>query len=323
MPKLVYITRKIPELGLRLLQEKGIEIDVSPKDRPLTKRELIRALQKKSYDGVLSLLTDTIDTDIFDAAPSIKIVANYAVGFNNIDVAEAKKRGITVTNTPGALTEAVAEHTIALMLSLVRRVVESDVYLRTGKFKGWGPELFLGDELMGRTLGILGAGRIGGRVSDIAKKGLGMSVIYYDVKRSEEFEKSCGAKFRQTPEEVLREADVVSIHVPLLPETRHFITQARLALMKKTAYLINTSRGPVIDEDALAGALRAGVIRGAALDVFEYEPKLAKGLAKLSNVVLTPHIASATTEARLDMARMAAENIIAALEGKTPPNLVS
>ncbi|KKU77661.1 MAG: hypothetical protein UY03_C0011G0011 [Parcubacteria group bacterium GW2011_GWA2_47_64] len=283
MPKLVYITRKIPELGLRLLQEKGIEIDVSPKDRPLTKRELIRALQKKSYDGVLSLLTDTIDTDIFDAAPSIKIVANYAVGFNNIDVAEAKKRGITVTNTPGALTEAVAEHTIALMLSLVRRVVESDVYLRTGKFKGWGPELFLGDELMGRTLGILGAGRIGGRVSDIAKKGLGMSV----------------------------------------PETRHFITQARLALMKKTAYLINTSRGPVIDEDALAGALRAGVIRGAALDVFEYEPKLAKGLAKLSNVVLTPHIASATTEARLDMARMAAENIIAALEGKTPPNLVS
>ena len=323
MPKLVYITRKIPELGLRLLQEKGIEIDVSPKDRPLTKRELIRALQKKSYDGVLSLLTDTIDTDIFDAAPSIKIVANYAVGFNNIDVAEAKKRGITVTNTPGALTEAVAEHTIALMLSLVRRVVESDVYLRTGKFKGWGPELFLGDELMGRTLGILGAGRIGGRVSDIAKKGLGMSVIYYDVKRSEEFEKSCGAKFRQTPEEVLREADVVSIHVPLLPETRHLINQARLALMKKTAYLINTSRGPVIDEDALAGALRAGVIRGAALDVFEYEPKLAKGLAKLSNVVLTPHIASATTEARLDMARMAAENIIAALEGKTPPNLVS
>lgn len=323
MPKLICITRKIPDAGLSLLRENGFTLDISAKDRPLAKHELIRALTKKPYDGVLSLLTDMIDKDIFDIAPTIKIVANYAVGFNNIDVIEAKKRGITITNTPGALTEAVAEHTVALMFALVRRIVESDTYLRKGKFKGWGPELFLGEELMGKTLGILGAGRIGGRVSDIARKGLGMSVIYYDIKRSEEFEKSCGAAFRATPEEVLREADVVSVHVPLLPETKHFINKTRLALMKRTAYLINTSRGPVIDETALVAALRAGVIRGAALDVFEHEPKLTSGLAKLPNVVLTPHTASATKTARDGMARLAAENLIAFFEGRIPPNIVS
>lgn len=319
----IYITREIPDAGLSVLRKKDFELDISAKDRPLTKRELVRALKKKQYDGVISLLTDTIDKDIFDAAPRAKIFANYAVGFNNIDIAEAKRRGITVTNTPGALTEAVAEHTIALMFAVVRRVVESDSYLRRGKYKGWGPELFLGDELMGKTLGILGAGRIGGRVADIAKKGLRMSVIYYDIRRSEEFEKSCGAAFRATPEEVLREADVVSLHVPLIPSTVHLMSKARIALMKKTAYLINTSRGPVIDEAALVGALQAGVIRGAALDVFEHEPKLSKGLAKLPNVVLTPHTASATASARGGMARLAAENLIAFFEGKAPPNRVS
>ena len=323
MPKLIYITRKIPDAGLSILQGKGLEIDVSPKDRPLSKRELLNALTKKPYDGILSLLTDTIDKDVFDAAPSVKIVANYAVGFNNIDIAEAKKRGITVTNTPGTLTEAVAEHTIALMLALVRRVVESDSYLRTGKFKGWGPELFLGEELAGKTLGILGAGRIGGRVAEIAHKGLGMSVVYYDVKQNSEFERTCGAAFRETPEEVLRETDVVSIHVPLLPGTKHFIGKDRLAAMKRSAYLINTSRGLVIDEAALVEALRDGVIRGAALDVFENEPKLAPGLAKLPNIVITPHTASATASARDGMARLAAENLIAFFEGKTPQNKVS
>lgn len=322
MPR-IFITRKIPALGLRLLREKGFEMDVSPKDRPLTKKELTSALKRKPYDGVLCLLTDTIDKKIFDAAPSAKIFANYAVGFNNIDVEEAKRRGITVTNTPGALTEAVAEHTIALLFAIVKRIVESDAYLRQGKYKGWGPKLFLGEELEGKKLGILGAGRIGGRVAEIASKGFGMSVVYYDIKRSEEFEKSCSAAFRTTLEEVLREADVVSIHVPLLPETRHLINKDRLAMMKRGSYLINTSRGPVIDEAALVGALRAGVIRGAALDVFEHEPKLSRGLAKLSNVVLTPHTASATRAARDGMARLAAENLIAFFEGKTPPNAVA
>lgn len=319
----IYITRKIPDSGLSLLREKGFELDISTKDRPLSKRELIRALKRKPYDGVLCLLTDTIGAAVFDAAPTARVFANYAVGFNNIDVAEAKKRGITITNTPGALTEAVAEHTIALMLSLARRVPESDQYMRKGKFKGWGPELFLGEELTGKTLGILGAGRIGGRVAEIASKGLGMPVIYYDIRQNPEFEKITGATFRATPEEVLKESDVISLHVPLLPTTTHLLNAERLRLMKKSAYLINTSRGPVIDENALVEALKTGVIRGAALDVFENEPRLAKGLARCSNVVLTPHTASATKVARDGMARLAAENLIAFFEGRTPPNTVS
>jgi lactate dehydrogenase-like 2-hydroxyacid dehydrogenase len=271
---------------------------------------------------VLCLLTDTIDGEVFDAVPNAKVFANYAVGYNNIDVAEAKKRGITITNTPGALTESVAEHTIALLLSLARRIPESAYFVRKGKFKGWGPELFLGEELQGKTLGILGAGRIGSRVAEIASKGFGMSVVYYDIKQSPEFEKTTGATFRATPEEVLKEADAVSIHVPLLPSTTHLLNAERLGLMKKTAYLINTSRGPVVDEDALVSALRSNVIRGAALDVFEYEPRLAKGLAKLSNVVITPHTASATKSARDGMARLAAEDLIAFFEGKIPRNIV-
>lgn len=318
--KTIYITRKIPEAGLSLLRQRGFSLDISDKDRPLTMRELIGALQEKPYDGVLCLLTDSIGASVFDAVPSARIFANYAVGFNNIDVEEAKKRGVTITNTPGALTEAVAEHAVALMFSLIRRIPESDLFLRKGRYKGWGPELFLGEELQGKTLGILGAGRIGGRVAEIAGKGLGMSVIYYDIKRSEEFEKTTGGIFRSTPEEVLKEADVVSIHVPLLPATAHFINAERLKLMKKSAYLINTSRGPVIDEVALVEALKNGVIRGAALDVFEHEPKLAPGLSKLSNVVLTPHTASATRVARDGMATLAAQNLIAFFEGKVPPN---
>ncbi len=319
----IYVTRKIPDVGLSMLKSKGFELDISTKDRPLTKRELIKVLKKKPYDGVLSLLTDTIDGEVFDAVPTAKIFANYAVGFNNVYLDEAKKRGVTITNTPGALTEAVAEHTIALMFAVVKRVVESDTYLRKGKYKGWGPELFLGEELQGKVLGILGAGRIGGRVAEIAGKGLGMSVIYYDIKKSEEFEKATGGTFRATPEEVLKEADIISIHVPLLPTTTHLMNAERLALMKKSAYLLNTSRGPVIDEKALVEALQKNVICGAGLDVFEHEPKLAKGLAKLPNVVITPHTASATRSARDGMAKLVAENLIAFFEGKVPPNRVS
>ncbi len=318
----IYVTRKIPNVGLSMLREKGFELDISAKDRPLTKRELTVALRKKPYDGVLCLLTDTIDKDVFDAAPSAKIFANYAVGFNNVDVEEAKKRGITVTNTPGALTEAVAEHTLALMFAIVKRIVEGDTYLRKGKYKGWGPELLLGEELSGKKLGIVGAGRIGARVASAASKGLGMLVLYHDVKQSDEFEKECHAVFRPTLEELLKEADIVSIHVPLLPSTKHLIDHDRLLLMKKTAYLLNTSRGPVIDERALVEALRNNVIRGAGLDVFENEPKLAKGLTKLSNVVITPHTASATKSARDGMAKLAADNLITFFEGGTPPNTV-
>ena len=322
MPK-IYITRKIPEIGIQMLKDKGYEVDINPKDRPLKEKELVSALKKKNYDAVLCLLTEQIGAKIFDSVPTAKIFANYAVGFNNIDVEEAKKRRVTITNTPGALTDTVAEHTMALILSLTCRIVEGDSFTRKGKFKGWAPMHLLGMDLKGKTLGILGAGRIGSRVAHHAKNGFDMNIIYFDVKRNEEFEKEHSAKYFGTADEVLKEADVISVHVPLLDSTRHLINKERLAMMKKTAYLVNTSRGPVIDEQALVEALKNGVIRGAALDVFENEPKLAKGLSKLDNAVITPHIASATEKARDEMAILAATNIIAFFEGKTPPNVVA
>ncbi len=322
MSKLIYVTRRIPEIGLKMLEEKGFTLDVSEKDGVLTKEELLGALKAKPYDGVLCLLTDTINGETFDAVPSAKIFANYAVGFNNIDVPEAKKRGITVTNTPGALTNTVAEHAMALILAATTRTVEGDRLTRAGKYEGWGPMMLLGMDLAGKTLGVLGAGRIGSRLAHHAHDGFDMDVIYYDVKRNEEFEKETGARFCATPEEVLKEADVVSIHVPLLDSTKHLINAERLAMMKPTAYLVNTSRGPVIDEVALVDALKRGVIAGVALDVYENEPKLAPGLAECANAVLTPHIASASVPTRDGMANLAAENLIAFFEGKTPPNVV-
>ena len=318
----VYITQRIPEIGIKMLQDKGYEVDVSPKDGILTKEELVEALKVKPYDAVLCLLTNPINAEIFDACPTVKIFANYAVGYNNIDVAEATKRGIIITNTPGALTDAVGEHTVALIMSLVRRVTESDKYLRDGKFKGWEPMGFLGTDLKGKTLGVLGAGRIGFRVGEILKKGFGMTVSYYDVKKSEFFDGDLQATFFESPEELIKVADIVSVHVPLLDSTKHLINADRLAMMKKSAYLINTSRGPVVDENALVSALRGGVIAGAGLDVFENEPSLAPGLAELPNVVITPHTASATVTARDGMATLAAQNIIDMISGKTRANKV-
>lgn len=319
----IFVTRKIPDEGIALLKEKGYEVDVSPLDRVLTKDELIATLAKKSYDGVLCLLTDAIDGDVFDAAPNAKIFANYAVGFNNIDIAAAKERGVTITNTPGVLTNTVAEHTFALIMALAHRIAEADRFTRAGKYTGWAPELLLGTDLAGKTLGVLGLGRIGSRVAHHASRGYDMRIVYYDIARNEEFEKEYGAEFKQTPGELLREADFVSVHVPLLDSTHHLINAERLAMMKPTAYLVNTSRGPVIDENALVNALKNDVIRGAALDVFENEPTLAPGLTELENVILTPHIASATEETRSAMSRIAAENLIAFFEGNMPPNIVS
>lgn len=318
----IYVTRKIPELGLNMLREKGFTLDVSEKDGVLTKDELLGALRAKPYDGVLSLLTDTINGETFDAVPSAKIFANYAVGFNNIDVPEAKKRGITITNTPGALTNTVAEHAMALILACTTRTVEGDRFTRAGKYQGWGPMMLLGMDLCGKTLGVLGAGRIGSRLAHHAKHGFDMNVIYYDLKQNADFERETGARFCATVDEVLRDADVVSVHVPLLDATKHLINSERLAMMKKTAYLVNTSRGPVIDEEALVSALKAGTIAGAGLDVYEREPALAAGLAECENVVITPHIASASVPTRDGMARLAAENLIAFFEGQTPPNIV-
>lgn len=321
MSKKVFVTRKIPDVGVSILQDGGYEVRVNLKDRPLSKKELIKKLKNNAYDAVLCLLTDKIDAEIFDASPNTKIFANYAVGYDNIDITEAKKRGIAITNTPSVLTESVAEHAFALIFAVARRIVESDSYLRRGKYKGWAPELLLGTELRGKTLGILGAGRIGSRVGVIGSA-FGMKIIYYDVKRSEEMEKENGALFKSDISDVLSEADVVSVHVPLIPETRHLINAERLAKMKPSAYLVNTSRGAVIDETALVEALKRGVIKGAGLDVFEHEPKLAKGLSKLSNAVLTPHTASATYEARDAMSRLSAESIVDFFQGRALKNRV-
>ncbi len=319
----VYITQRIPEIGIKMLQDKGYEIDISSKDGILSGEELKQNLSAKPYDAVLCLLTNPINAEIFDTVPTAKIFANYAVGYNNIDVTEATKRGITVTNTPGALTDAVAEHAVALIMSLALRVTEADKYLRAGKYKGWEPLGFFGLDMKGKTVGILGAGRIGYRVGEILKKGFECNVIYYDVKKNDIFEKELGATFCATPEEVLEKSDIVSVHVPLLDSTKHLINEARLKMMKPTAFLINTSRGPVVDEVALVSALQNKVIAGAGLDVFENEPALAPGLADLDNVVITPHIASATKPAREGMAILAAQNIIDFLEGKVPANKVT
>ncbi len=320
---LIYITRHIPDIGINLLRAAGHTVDVSTKDGVLTPKELVSAVSTKPYDAVVCLLTDTINKEVFDAVPSAKIFANYAVGYNNINLEDAKAAGVTITNTPGVLTDTVAEFTIALMLAVVHRIPESDTFTRVGKYVGWGPELFLGTDVKGKTLGILGAGRIGYEVALRAHHGLGMKIAYYDVAPMPVLEKDCKATFMSSVETLLGDADVVSIHVPLLPTTEHLINAERLALMKPSAYLLNTSRGPVVDEDALVTALQTGVIRGAGLDVYEHEPALAKGLAALPNVVITPHIASAADETRGKMSLMAAQNVIDFFAGETPENVVA
>lgn len=322
MPK-IFITRMIPKSGIDLLTSRGYEVVVSPQDGVLSKKELIGSIKGQNYDAVLCLLTDKIDADIFEASrPTVKIFANYAVGFNNIDKDVAKKLGIMITNTPDVLTETVAEHTFALMLAIAHRVVEADKFVREGKYEGWAPMLLLGADLSRKTLGIVGLGRIGSRVAFHAVKGFDMKVIYHDIQRSEEFEKTYGAVFSEKIEDLLREADFVSIHVPLIPQTRHLIGETQFKLMKSTAYLINTSRGPIIDEAALAVALDTKTISGAAIDVFEFEPKVTPSLLNLDNVILTPHIASATRETRAKMSELAATNIIEALEGRMPPSIL-
>lgn len=314
---IIAVTRRIPKNGIDMLSaRKDIELRLHDSDAAISRPALKKLVRGAS--GILALLTERIDDDLLDAAgPQLKVVANLAVGFDNIDLAACAKRGIVVANTPGVLTTAVAEHTFALMMAICRRVVEADSFLRKGKYKAWGPLMFLGLELEGKTFGVIGLGRIGIGVAQRASKGMGMKVVYNDVKRNEQFEKDFGATYMSV-EDVLKTADVVSLHVPLLPTTRHLINADRLRLMKPTAYLINTSRGPIIDERALTQTLKRKEIAGAALDVFETEPKLAPGLAKLDNVVVTPHIASATIEARGAMARLAAQAIIDVMDGKTP-----
>ncbi|MBI2055561.1 MAG: D-glycerate dehydrogenase [Candidatus Sungbacteria bacterium] len=321
MPK-IFVTRLIPDSGLKMLRDKGFELTVSPHDRVLTKEEIITEL-KNGYDAMLCLLTDKIDAEVMDAGlPQLKMIANYAVGFDNIDLKAAAERNLVITNTPGVLTETVAEHAFSLLLSIAHRIPESDRFTRTGKYVGWAPMLLLGTDVSSKTLGVVGLGRIGSRVAHHAVRGFGMKVLYHDPKPNPDFEKEYGAVYKEKLEDLLAEADFVSIHVPLMDSTRHLINADRFKQMKPTAYLINTSRGPIVDEAALVEALQGGTIRGAALDVYENEPQLAAGLAELENVVLTPHTASATEGTRAKMAELAARNIVEFLEGRTPPNVV-
>ncbi|HWE40147.1 MAG TPA: D-glycerate dehydrogenase [Isosphaeraceae bacterium] len=317
MPGRVFITQPIPEPGPGLVAAAADSVEMSPAG-PLAPEALRAAVRGR--DAILCLLTDRIDADVLDAAEGCRVVANMAVGFNNVDVAEATRRGILVTNTPGVLTEATADLTWALLLGVARRVAEGDREMRAGRFEGWGPLYMLGGDVTGRVLGLVGPGRIAVAVAERAV-GFKMPLIYCGRRASPDLE-ALGAR-RRSLEELLAEADFVSLHVPLSAETRHLIDAGALARMKPTAYLINTARGPVVDEPALVAALRDRRIAGAGLDVYEDEPRMAAGLADCPNTVLLPHLGSATVDTRAAMARIAAENLAAALRGRRPPNLVN
>lgn len=318
-PKL-YVTRELPERGLRIIKER-FEAEVWPEYVPPPKKVIVEKAAK--VEALVTLLSDKIDAEVFDAAPRLKIVSQIAVGFDNIDLNEATKRGIYVTNTPGVLTETTADFAWALLMSVARRVAEADRYVRTGKWKvSWHPAMLQGRDIYGATLGIVGLGRIGSSIAKRAK-GFDMKVLYHDVIRRQDLEKELGIEYTEV-DDLLKRADFVTLNVPLLKETYHLMDEKKLKLMKKTAILINNARGPVVDEKALYKALKEGWIAGAGLDVFEQEPTpTSNPLVTLDNVVVAPHISSASYETRSRMAEMVAENLVAFFDGKVPPNLVN
>lgn len=313
----VFVTRRLPRVAMEVLEE-NFDIECNPHDRVLTRQELLAGVAGK--DGILPLLTDRIDDELLDAAgDQLKIVANYAVGFNNIDVPALTARKIPATNTPGVLTDTTADLAMGLLLAVARLIVPADVYTRAGKYEGWAPLLFVGSDVHHKTLGLLGFGRIGYAMAKRAA-GFDMKVLYTDVAPVDsEIEDQVGAKFVDK-ETLLKESDFISVHVPLTPETKHILNTTDFELMKPSAYVINTARGEVVNEEALARALGAGQIAGAGLDVFEFEPKIHPGLMAMDNVVILPHIASASLETRGKMGLIAADNLIAMLiKGETPP----
>ncbi|MEW5734841.1 MAG: D-glycerate dehydrogenase [Thermodesulfobacteriota bacterium] len=317
-PFSVLVTRAIPEAGLKLLQAE-CRVTMNPEDRPLTRPELLSLAAEA--DGVIGLLTEKIDAAFFDSAKRVRAYANYAVGIDNISLAEATKRGVGVSNTPGVLTDATAEMAWALLFAVCRRVVESDAAMRSGRWAGWAPLHFIGSGVSGKTLGIVGAGRIGTAMA-LKGRGFGMKVLYHNRGRNEVLERELSAR-KVGFDELLAESDFISIHTPLTAETRHLFDAKALSAMKKTAYLINTARGPVIDENALVKALQEGWIAGAGLDVYENEPRMADGLAGLSNAALAAHTGSATAGARSGMATLAAENLLAMLHGRPGPTCLN
>jgi lactate dehydrogenase-like 2-hydroxyacid dehydrogenase len=315
----VLITRKIFDEAIAIVRQ-HFEVEDNQNDIPFSPEELIKRLQGKA--GAITLLTDRIDEDVLSKCPELKIVSNVAVGYNNIDVRACTRRKVMVTNTPGVLDDTTADLTWALLLTTARRIVEADQYLRSLKWTGWKLTEFLGYDVHHKVLGVCGLGRIGQRVARRAR-GFDMQILYTDVVRAAvSVEKELDARFVDK-KTLLAESDFVTLHVPLGSQTTHYISKPELALMKPTAILINASRGPVVDEKALVQALKEGKISGAGLDVYEREPEVEPGLLQMKHVVLLPHIASASRETRLRMATMAAENLVAGLTGKHPPNLVN
>ncbi|MDH7517197.1 MAG: D-glycerate dehydrogenase [Candidatus Thermoplasmatota archaeon] len=314
----IFVTRRIPKPGLDLLRKEH-ELEIYKHDRVPTKKEIIKGLKGK--DGLLCLLTDPIDKEVIYSEPKLKMIANYAVGYNNIDVKAATERDIPVSNTPDVLTDTTAEMAWALLFSVARRIVEGDRFTRAGEFNGWAPMLMLGQDVSNKTLGVVGAGRIGTAFA-LKSKGFNMKVLYFDEKKNQMLEDDLGAK-KVDLHRLLKESDYVSLHVPLVDATYHMIGEKELRMMKKNSILVNTSRGPVVDEKALIKALKEKWIFGAGLDVYEYEPVIPKELLKLDNVVLQPHSASATIETRTKMALIAAENMMIGLKGEIPPNCIN
>jgi glyoxylate reductase len=312
MAKSVLISNVLPREAVDLIPRE-ISVEFNESDQPLPKTELIRRLKGK--DGLICHIISTIDDEVLAAAPGLKVVANVAVGYNNIDVAAARKRGVVVTNTPDVLTETTADFAWALLMAAARRVVEADHFARSGQWTRWQWDLLWGHDVHGKTLGIIGFGRIGRAVARRAL-GFGMRVLYHDTVRADgAAERELKASYTD-PDTLLRESDFVSLHALLIPATRHLINERSLRLMKKTAILVNAARGPIVDEAALVKALGEGWIAGAGLDVFEEEPKIHPGLVALKNVVLAPHIASASLDTRLAMATLAVRNCLAVLDGK-------
>ncbi len=315
----ILISRLLPEEALAQARSRAA-VDVHEADKPLERSELVARLRGRQ--GLVCLITDTIDVPLLDACPGLKVVSNVAVGFNNIDVAAATQRGVVVTNTPDVLTETTADFAWTLLMATARRVVEADRYVREGKFTQWEFMLLLGGDIHGKTLGIVGFGRIG---RAMARRALGfnMRVLYQDAVAADAATEKELRATRVDTATLLRESDFVTLHTPLLPETQHLINAQSLRTMKKTAYLVNASRGPGVDEAALAQARKEGRIAGAGIDVFEREPEVHPAVIGLPNVVLAPHIASASSDTRVKMARLAVDNCLAVLEGRTPPTPVN
>lgn len=315
----VFITRKIPIAAKELLTKNGFTVVVFPYNRVITKQELIK--YAKNADGIISLLTEKFDKEVLDNLPKCKVIANYAVGFNNIDIDYATSKKIVITNTPKVLTDATAEIAASLVLACARRIPESDKFMRDEKFKGWEPELFKGVQLTGKTFGLVGCGRIG-QATAKRIKGFGCKIIYYNRTKKSEFENEVGAK-KVSLNTLMKKSDIVSIHLPLNSETNQLLNKEKLDLLKPNSILINTARGEIIDEKYLIKLLKTNKINSAGFDVYENEPKINPQLLKLSNVVLLPHIGSATVETRDEMAKLAATNVIKVLNGKRPKTPVN